>query len=649
MIAQRYYYCFIALVCLNAPTSIAADYYVSPTGNDKQQGTPTQPLKTIAKALEKTSDGDRIIVNGGEYTQALTFYQKPNLTIEGINRPIIRKQWIVSSGSTGMQIKGFKFDLSGVCQQAAITIRSGVHDVLIEDNQVYNAHLGGVSVEAQTNGVHTPNERLVLRNNYFERIPTAMSIVGKQHLVEGNTVVHGTQRTEGCQFVNNLDADGIKFYGQDHVIRHNRFLDLSFYTDDSFYNPNLADPLLKNSHTDCFQTSSMSWFAKAGQYRNDKTNNIRIEGNLCDAFSIKNLEAGDTAGVMYLEQAENIYFYNNITHALGIGGHGHVKNLHIFNNTLTMRSAAWRALDYPGWDADTQAQALIDLQSDFPASIYIYNNILYDAHHAPVLIYDANWRNSNRAKVHNNLAYWRHGLDGDNGNTSTWQWFDCDKGVLADEYGNHCADPQFIDSEAFNWQLQAGSPAIDAAVFPHDIAMAEQPQSDIQGLQRSNGIAQDIGAYEADMATASTCPTQQRGLIYANPSTVNTSCFRPDIEADGKALSNEQQLSADTTLKLAITLNPDSTDLGKTATLLLLAKVNDSWFIRDAAQNWQVFNGQLLGQSVTLNATLSQPIWQGKLFPASFSFFSAYIVGDKWVFNGQNPLSFVLVPTSTRN
>lgn len=632
---NRRFFLSLAAVCLASPPLFAATWHVAPTGDDGNPGSETQPFQTLSQALESAGANDTIQVQGGEYAETLTFFEKPGLTIQGVDNPTIRKHWIVSKGSDGMRIGGFTFDLAGVCNQAAITIRSGVNDVVVENNQVYNAHLGGVNVEAQTNGTHVPNERIVVRNNYFERIPTAIYIIGKQHLVEGNTVVHGTQRTEGCKFISDLDADGVKFYGQDHEIRNNQFWRMSFYTDDSFYNPDKADPLLKNSHTDCFQTSSMDWFAETGQYRNDKTNNVRIHGNVCDAFSIKNLNAGDAAGVMYLEHAENIYFYNNITHSLGLGGQGHVKNLHIFHNTLTMRSEAWRNLDYQGWDADSEAQALVDLQTEFPATISIYNNILYDAHHAPILIYDANWRTTAAAKVRNNLAYWRHGLDGDNGNTSTWHWFDCDKGTVEDEYGNRCADPQFVDSENFDWRLQATSPAINAAQLPGDIAKAESPASDGFGTARSGVL--DLGAHEWGETTACASP----GLAF--PSLNQTeACFTAQIEVDGVTKENGPTVSAGSSLKLGFTLTPAPADQGQTAILLLVARVNDTWFIRDENQNWRGFDGALIGEFITLSDDLPVPIWQGPLFPAEFTIYTGYLLGQRAVFNGQYPLRVVV-------
>jgi hypothetical protein len=436
---------------------------------------------SIQAAIDNANNDDTICVKSGTYDEAITVEGVENLTIQGEGLPKITKNLVIRANAQGTTIKGFKFDLYGMCNEVAITLRTGTHNVTLNDNEFYNAHLGGIDVEAETGSVHIPNENLTIKNNYFERIPTAISIIGKNHLVENNRVFRSTQTvphpTLGqCPFVRDLDADGIKFYGQDHVIKNNRFEKFSFYTDlDKLYDPATADPLLKDSHTDCFQTSSMSWFSNDNTYRNNRTNNIRIHGNFCQSYSVKNLRNGDTAGVMYLEDAEDIYFYNNFTDSSEIGSQGKVKNIHIYNNTMTMNSRRWIDMLYTGpggYSQESETSALIDMQTDFPNTINIHNNIFYDSHHMPILIYGAGWSNSNQANVKNNITFWRDDLDNsgngawtsNNGSTSLWKYFNnCSS--TADSDGNRCIDPQFTDINNHDFSLQATSPAIGAADY----------------------------------------------------------------------------------------------------------------------------------------------------------------------------------------
>src|SRR5687767_14198344 len=59
-----------ALVCtfvLWATPALAAEYFVSPTGNDRASGKAGAPWKTLQKAAESVQAGDRVTVEDGEY------------------------------------------------------------------------------------------------------------------------------------------------------------------------------------------------------------------------------------------------------------------------------------------------------------------------------------------------------------------------------------------------------------------------------------------------------------------------------------------------------------------------------------------------------------------------------------------------------
>ena len=53
--------------------SLAADRFVSPTGNDSHGGTLSAPYKTLAKALEQASPGDTVYLREGRYHEVIDF------------------------------------------------------------------------------------------------------------------------------------------------------------------------------------------------------------------------------------------------------------------------------------------------------------------------------------------------------------------------------------------------------------------------------------------------------------------------------------------------------------------------------------------------------------------------------------------------
>lgn len=62
-----------AMVLFQMPTQsnlvCGGTFYVSPTGSDSATGTLESPWKSIAKATEIASGGDRVLVRGGEYDE----------------------------------------------------------------------------------------------------------------------------------------------------------------------------------------------------------------------------------------------------------------------------------------------------------------------------------------------------------------------------------------------------------------------------------------------------------------------------------------------------------------------------------------------------------------------------------------------------
>jgi hypothetical protein len=66
---MKNFFCFVLVftVLLVLSSSIAAEFYVAPNGNDANSGTIDQPFATVARAQEAVSPGDTVWIRGGEY------------------------------------------------------------------------------------------------------------------------------------------------------------------------------------------------------------------------------------------------------------------------------------------------------------------------------------------------------------------------------------------------------------------------------------------------------------------------------------------------------------------------------------------------------------------------------------------------------
>ncbi len=174
----------------------------------------------------------------------------------------------------------------------------------------------------------------------------------------------------------------------------------------------------------------------------------------------------------------NNLLYNN--HASGIslyaidGAHGSSNNK-IYNNTIVMAANARFVINIPD-DGGVPA----------PVGNLVKNNILYtpDSFHGSILVagpHVQGFQSDDNVVVSH--------VSDDNRNTSIslakWQ-------ALGFDLHSIVATPAqlFVDPANGNYQLKAGSPAIDKGASLTDVPI------DIVGVARPQGIAWDIGAYE---------------------------------------------------------------------------------------------------------------------------------------------------------
>src|SRR5574341_212483 len=171
----------------------AATYYVSPGGSDSNSGSQSSPWKTIQKAANTVSAGDTVIVNAGTYTERVT-----------VSRSGSSSSYISIRANGTVDMKGFT--------------------------------LTGSYIRVSGFRIDQPSW-----NGFY--------ISGNSNIVEYNEVSRS--------IYNGDDADGIRFFGDGHIIRRSEEHDI-------------RQDAIADAHTDCFQT-----------YDNSGTpsTNILIEGN----------------------------------------------------------------------------------------------------------------------------------------------------------------------------------------------------------------------------------------------------------------------------------------------------------------------------------------------------------------------------------
>lgn len=125
-------------------------YYVSPAGNDSNNGSINAPFRTIQKAADIVNPGDTVIVKDGVYTVASNV---PDLVV-------IKRGGIAGSPVTFKAENKWKAVLDGLNED-----HNGIHVnapyVIIEGFEIKNIYWQGIIVEASN---------VIIRNNYIHNV-----------------------------------------------------------------------------------------------------------------------------------------------------------------------------------------------------------------------------------------------------------------------------------------------------------------------------------------------------------------------------------------------------------------------------------------------------------------------------------------------
>jgi hypothetical protein len=403
----------------------ACTLHVATTGSDTGTGASNDPMRTIQQAVDVASAGDHICVEAGNYPEDVVIQTSGE-----------EAHWLVLSTAAEAVVRSLAIQadhvvLDGfVVQDAAgVGIAVKCHHNLIRNNLVVDSASYGINVVGYWSDVYTDSTHNTLIGNRVQRAHTAgIQIFGTGNRVVGNEI--SATRLAG-------DADGIRFFGDAHLVAAN-------------YIHDIRTSEAPGAHIDCFQT----W---------GPATNVRFDSNYCD-------NPDDSMQGTMIEQINNpvrgFTFVNNVFR-MGASGYGPGINVHaapgqdiiedmvIVNNTFARTSGAGE----------------YSIRLTRVQGALIENNLFYDGVLPPVQAVD-----STEVEQDYNLVFRTNGgePDGTPAAHDLWQ-----------------TDPQMVDAAAGDYRLLATSPAIDAGA-----SVSELLTYDHAGTPRPQMAGWDVGAFE---------------------------------------------------------------------------------------------------------------------------------------------------------
>jgi hypothetical protein len=419
------------------------DYYVSTTGSDQYPGSITQPWLTIQKAAITVLGGDTVYIRGGIYNEQVNISYRlntdgPNITFT--NYP--GEEVILDGTGIAIQYGGGLFHIwkTDYIKVIGLHIRysngAGIYaaysnNIEVIGNYTYDTVKSGISAWGSTNVIIDGND-IALACNSHPGYPMSEENISLDN-VDGfeikNNYVH--------QAANILDGasggEGINLKdGSRNGTVHNNIVRLDGRQDG------------KPSNRLAFGIDA--WNSPTNMTNIEIYDNVAY--NSAYGFIVSSEQGGTVDGV----KIYNNIAYNNTKAGFTIvwwGGtkDGVKRNIQFFNNVSYHNGTGFQNT------------------SPLNENVIVRNNI-FSQNGVPIQLLTGS---ESQITIDHNLFYGPGGTKGTNP-------------VIG--------DPKFVNPDGADFQLQSGSPAIDAG------SSLNAPNSDFAGNARPRGAGYDIGAYE---------------------------------------------------------------------------------------------------------------------------------------------------------